>query len=255
MENVTPRKCLIVASGVQNHKEYVDLVKERLGELLPVPEADFQREQATYIGGELRTWSETPSTQITLAFESDPWKSKDVQAFNVMNQLIGSATAFSSAGPSKGMHCRALKNLVHKHNFVDGASGINVNYSDSGLFGMSIEGPGAASQDLMNVLVEELNNLKNPIDEIELNRAKSVLKMNILLAMEKTEDRLEEIARNYQLFGDLTFHQYCDQIDAVTSDQINACASRVLSGQPTLLVSGGAINMVPSVTDVSKQLQ
>lgn len=38
MDNITPRKCLIVASGVQNHKEYVDLVKERLGDLLPVPE-------------------------------------------------------------------------------------------------------------------------------------------------------------------------------------------------------------------------
>jgi len=33
MDNITPQKCLIVASGVKNHKEYVDLVKERLGNL------------------------------------------------------------------------------------------------------------------------------------------------------------------------------------------------------------------------------
>jgi predicted Zn-dependent peptidase len=38
MDNITPKKCVIVASGIKNHKEYVDLVKERLGELLPVPE-------------------------------------------------------------------------------------------------------------------------------------------------------------------------------------------------------------------------
>lgn len=38
MDNITPQKCLIVASGVRNHKEYVDLVKERLGDMLPVPE-------------------------------------------------------------------------------------------------------------------------------------------------------------------------------------------------------------------------
>jgi hypothetical protein len=43
MDNVTPRKCLIVASGINNHKEYVDLVKERLGDLLPVPEHEFVR--------------------------------------------------------------------------------------------------------------------------------------------------------------------------------------------------------------------
>ncbi len=255
MDNVTPKKCLIVASGVQNHQEYVDLVKERIGELLPVPEHDFVRQPSKYIGGELRTWSETPNTSITLAFESAPWNSPEVSTYYVMNQLIGSATAFSSGGPGKGMHCRAVTNLMQKHSFVDGASAINSHFSDSGLFGMTIEGPGSHSQELMSVLVEELNALKEPIDEVELNRAKNVLKMNILMAMERTEDRLEEIARNYQTFGDLTFHQYCDKIDAVTSADINAAASKLLSGQPTLLVSGGAINLVPSVTDVARQLQ
>lgn len=60
MDNITPRKCLIVASGVVNHKEYVDLVKERLGDMLPVPEHNHVREAAQYIGGEHRQWTETP---------------------------------------------------------------------------------------------------------------------------------------------------------------------------------------------------
>jgi len=38
LDNITPKKCLIVASGVKNHNEYVELVKERLGEVLSVPE-------------------------------------------------------------------------------------------------------------------------------------------------------------------------------------------------------------------------
>ena len=41
MDNITPKKSLIVASGVQNHKEFVDVVKERLGDMLPVPEHEF----------------------------------------------------------------------------------------------------------------------------------------------------------------------------------------------------------------------
>lgn len=254
MDNVTPRKCLIVASGVKNHKEYVDLVKERLGELLPVPEHNYVRDQAEYIGGEYRTWTETPATSITLAFESCPWTSDDVHAYYVMNQLIGSATAFSSGGPGKGMHCRAVTNLMQKHNFVDGASAINSHFSDSGLFGLTIEGPGSHSAELMSLLVEELNSMKGPIDETELNRAKNILKMNVLMAMERTEDRLEEIARNFMTYGDLTFHQYCEKIDSVTASQINSVASKMLAGKPTLLVTGGAINLVPSVTEVGRQL-
>merc|ERR1711937_365340 len=53
-------------------------------------------------------------------------------------------------------------------------------------------------------------------------------------------------------FGDLTFHQYCDKIDNVTSDDVNRVASQLLSGKPTLLVTGGAINLVPAVTDVAR---
>ena len=254
MDNVTPKKCLIVASGVQNHKEYVELVKERLGELLPVPEQNYVRPAAEYIGGDYRQWTESPTTQITLAFEACPWKSDDLHAFYVMNQIIGSATAFSSGGPGKGMYCRAVTNLMQKNNFVDGASALNSHFMDSGLFGMSIEGPGSHSQELMGLVLEELNKLREPIDETELNRAKNILKMNVLRAMERSEDRLEEIARNYMTYGDLTFHQYCEKIDAVTSSKINQVASKVLAGKPTLLVLGGAINLVPSVTDVSRQL-
>lgn len=55
-------------------------------------------------------------------------------------------------------------------------------------------------------------------------------------------------------YGDLTFHQYCDRIDAVTSSQVNKAAERALSGAPTLLVTGGAINLVPNITDVQRQL-
>lgn len=253
MDNITPRKCLIVASGVTNHKEYVDLVKESLGEMLPVPEHNYQRQASEYIGGELRTWSETPATNITLAFESANSSSADQAALFVMQHLIGSASGYSSGGPGKGMHNRAM-GLLNRNHYIDGASTINTAFSDSGLFGMSIEGAGSHSQDLMHRLVEELNGLKDHIDETELNRAKNCAKMSILTAMERSESRLEEIARNFLTFGDLTFHTYCDKIDAVSSHEINSVASRVLSGKPTLLVTGGAINLVPAVTDVARQL-
>lgn len=38
LENITPGKCLIVANNVKNHDEFVSLVKERVHEILPVPE-------------------------------------------------------------------------------------------------------------------------------------------------------------------------------------------------------------------------
>ena len=62
---------------------------------------------------------------------------------------------------------------------------------------MTIEGPGSHSAELMSVMVEELNKLREPIPDQELARAKNVLKMQVLVAMEDQEQRLEEIARNF----------------------------------------------------------
>lgn len=244
MDNITPKKCLIVASGVKNHKEYVDLVKERLGDLLPVPEHLYKRTPSEYIGGEFRTWTETPQTNILLAFQTSPWAHEDTAAYHVINTLIGN----SQHGKNRAY------NLTKTHNFVDQVQSLNNHFSDSGLFGITIEGAGSHSQDLLQVALEEVSRLKDRVGDEELARAKNKLKMNILLGLEKQEDRLEEIAKNFLTYGDLTFHKYAEQIDAVTADDISRAASRALSTKPTMIVTGGAINLVPNITDVQRQL-
>ena len=87
-ENFTPKKTLIVASGIQDHKEFVDLCKEFKyddHEYFSGAQDNFVRQKAQYLGGEYRAWAESPSTQITLAFESCPWSSDDVHTYYVMN--------------------------------------------------------------------------------------------------------------------------------------------------------------------------
>ena len=81
-----------------------------------------------------------------------------------------------------------------------------------------------------------------------------LIKMNILMALERSDNRLEEMARQYMTFGDLTINAYCDIVDQVDSAQINRAATKALGGVPTMVVSGGAINLVPSATEVSRQL-
>ena len=60
-------------------------MKERLGELFPVPEHLYGRKQAEYIGGEYRTWTESPETNIVLAFPATPYTHEDTAAYYLMN--------------------------------------------------------------------------------------------------------------------------------------------------------------------------
>ena len=136
-----------------------------------------------------------------MVFESVPWKNNHVPAYYVMQTLL-------ELGKT---------NLMRENDFVDSSSAINSHFTDSGLFGMSIEGPGSHSAELMSTLLGELNRMREPISDGELATAKNILKMNVMMNLENQGNRLEEIARNFMTFGDLTFAQYCDRIDAVTS--------------------------------------
>lgn len=244
-----------MGSGVKNHSEFVNLAKERLGEFLPVPEHQYERSQSQYIGGEFRNWTETPNTSISVAFEGATWNSSDQPTYQVIASLLGSTDALSRGRAGNGTLARSITHLGQEHSFVDRAYVTNAHFSDSGIFGLTVEGPGSHSQEIMEVLLEELNELRDHITDEELVRAKNRLKMNIHTELESRGDRLEEIGRNYLAFGgNLTFHQYADRIDAVTSNDINELAAKFLATRPTILVQGSAINVVPTITDVQRQL-
>lgn len=52
----------------------------------------------------------------------------------------------------------------------------------------------------MEESIRELKDLTKPISAEELNQAKGLAKLNILLALERQTDRLEEAAKNYKFF-------------------------------------------------------
>jgi len=70
-----------------------------------------------------------------------------------MNQIMGSAQGFSSGGPGKGMYSRAIRNVMGRYAFVEVAGGISHHFTDSGLWGLSIQGSSTHSKDLIYVLL------------------------------------------------------------------------------------------------------
>lgn len=103
---------IVVATGVKNHSEFLQVVEKRFSSVSPSNQVPFLRNKAQYQGGEFKQPTESPNIKFDLAFESVPWEHDDCTAFYVMNTLFGSATSFSSGGPGKGMYCRAITNLM-----------------------------------------------------------------------------------------------------------------------------------------------
>ncbi len=195
-EKVLPTRLVFCANGIHNHQEFVQLVEDRTSKIPRPSPLNKDRVKATYRGGESRIFHPVPSVSVTLCYESVSWSHKDMPVFSVLQGLLGNATGFSMGGPGKGMHCRAVKNIFHRHPFIEGVNTINSHFTDTGLFGITITGAKANAGEIGKILVTELKNLKQGITAEELQRAKNILKINILMALERQGDRLEEIAKN-----------------------------------------------------------
>jgi predicted Zn-dependent peptidase len=255
LENINPSRIFLCAAGIENHQEFVDLCESKLSFIPGVSGDAKRRDGSEYIGGEARLPSSSNETTLALAFESVNWTHENVFAFQVLNTLLGSSSSFSTGGPGKGMHARTTKNLLNKLHYVDSANAINFNFSDSGLFGLSVNGPSSNSNDLLNALVGELKGLTDKIDGQEIERAKNITKSNILMALERQKDRLEEAVKNVKTYGKLTFQDYCNNIDKVNSEQVNSVVSRILGTRPTFIAQGGEVNRLPSLDKIENMLK
>lgn len=81
-----------------------------------------------------------------------------------------------------------------------------------------------------------------------------MIKRNILLNLTNQSDRLEELAKSFNTFQDVNFLKYIQWIDSVTVKQINETVNRLLLTRPTMVVTGSAVNLVPSISDIHKKL-
>jgi len=257
LENINPNRIYVCAGGIENHQEFVDLVQSTLGFIPPVEGNAKPRDKSEYIGGEARIPTESNEVNLALVFQSVPWKHGDMVAFNVANALLGQSSSFSTGGPGKGMHARTTKNLLNnpKYPFIDSARSLNFHFSDSGLFGLNVSGLASNGNDILSALVGEIKGLTQKIPADELQRAKNILKSDILRALERQQDRVEESVKNIKTFGRLTFQDYAAEIDKVTGEQVNSAVAKILSGNPTFVAEGGEINKLPSYDQIRNALK
>lgn len=250
---ISPDRIVVVGSNVRSHNDFLMTVGPHFDHLKPKKLAP--REKAEYIGGEHREDFQSDMINFMLGFEGvsfrDPW----FFVANVLKTLIGQGGGFSSGGPGKGMHSRSYTTILPKYPFIESIAATNTSFIDSGLFAIKIVGLSNYGGNISESIVHELADLIN-ITELEVQRAKNLLKTQILLTLEKTAARLEESAKSYSSFGrPCDRNYYIQSIDKVTREQVRAFLLKMLSKKPTLITIGGDSKVVPHVDIFEKVFQ
>ena len=89
------------------------------------------------------------------------------------------------------------------------------------------------------MVCDELKRVTSDVSVEEMDRAKAQLKASIMMSMESSGSRCEQIARQLQIFGRiLDAEEILAAIDAVQPEQVMKSAAGIFSATPTLTAMG-----------------
>jgi len=219
-------RMVLSASGNLDHDRFVALAEELLS-AMPA-ERLVTTEPARYIGGEHRQGRDLEQLHLVLGFPGLPLGDPDYYAASVLSTAFGG-----------GMSSRLFQEVREKRGLVYTIHSFAHSFRDGGLFGIYAGTGEAEAGELVPVLCEETMRLADGLTEIELARAKAQMKAGLLMSLESTGARCEQMAQ-HMLIYDTPF----DPADLVRRVEAvdNAAIGRVVAGwraaPPTLAALG-----------------
>lgn len=238
----TPPRMIFAAAGKLDHDVIVAMVEAQFSRV----EAGIveQPAAALYRGGDIRETRDLEQVHFVLGFESVGFHDPDYYAIAV--------AASTLAG---GMSSRLFQEIREKRGLVYSIYGFNSAYSDGGLFGIYAGTGEEGLAELVPVLCDELIKSTSTIEEKELGRARAQMRTGIVMSLESTAARAEQIARQITVFDRvMPIEELIEKVEALSCADIERAISRLLSSDPTVAAIG-PVSRLPSYDDIASRLK
>ena len=237
----TPENMVIAASGNLRHEQVVELVGQHFADL---PKAvRYEPMPADYTGGEYREDRDLDQAHLVLGFSAPGYGEPDYYPAMLLSTLLGG-----------GMSSRLFQEIREKRGLVYSIYSFTAPARDGGLFGIYAGTGESEAAELMPVTLEELGKVQHQVTGVELRRAKAQLKAGLLMSLESTGSRCEQLARQWQIFGRvIPVAETVAKIEAVTEADIHAAAAKIFRQRPTIATIG-PIAQVPKLSAIIDRL-
>lgn len=217
---------IMAAAGKLNHDEVVHMAANHFADAPTGKGPDHP--QAKYMGGELREQRDIEQVHVVLGFEGLNYSDDDYYAANILSGLFGG-----------GMSSRLFQEVREKRGLVYSVYSFFSPYVDSGLFGVYAGTGEKEVEELIPVITDELNKMNGPITNDEITRSKAQIKSSMLMGLESTSSRAEQLARQISVFGRyIPIEEAINKIEEVNEDDIKRVATRFLASPLTLSAVG-----------------
>lgn len=154
--------------------------------------------------------------------------SPDRYALYIINAIFGA-----------GVSSRLFQGIREKRGLAYSIYSFIASYIDTGLFGVYAGTSKKKVSEVINLIVNEFKGLKDTISEEELKRAKEQIKGNLILGLESTSNRMQNIARQEIYYGKYySPDEVMRLIDAVTLGQVKDLAERLTGDAISITLLG-----------------
>lgn len=227
-ERYVASSIVVSAAGAVVHEQLVRHVEAQFGALNSGE--GIGSAEARYVGG-VRSASKTfEQCHLLLGFAAPSYKDKDFLTAQVYSGLMGggmSSRLFQEVREERGL-CYAI---------YTAAWGL----ADGGMFNVHAATGPEMMGDLIDVVTRELKRSVAERPEAgEVERAKAQLKAGLLISLESSSARAEQMARQLLVHGRLLSpRELIDRVDAVTPEEIRVFAEGMVRGsKPSVTVVG-----------------
>jgi len=233
---------IVAAAGAVDHKDVLAQVEEKFasftGPAAPVP-------QPARFGGGTRIESrELEQVHLALAMQGLPLGHPGLYSLQVFTAVLGG-----------GMSSRLFQEVREKRGLCYSIYAFHMPYSDTGVFGLYSGTDQSDAPELMQVVVDEIADATATIDDSEINRAKAQMKAGLLMALESSGARAEQLARQILAYGrPIPLDEIVAKIDAVTEASVRAAGSSLLRRSRPAIAALGAGRGLASAAAIAESL-
>tara|TARA_R110000824_G_scaffold118960_19_gene272632 strand:+ start:50610 stop:51887 length:1278 start_codon:yes stop_codon:yes gene_type:complete len=207
---------VLAAAGAIDHAELVALGRDSFSTLL-------QRKSngaapASFTGGERRETRDLEQAHVTLAFEGPAYGDPDFYTSQIFSSVLGG-----------GMSSRLFQEVREKRGLAYSVFAFGWSFADTGIMGVYAATAPDDLAELMPVVANEISRLGDDATEVEVARARAQMKAGLLMGLESSSSRAEQIARQYAVHGRvLPIDEMISKVDEVDAAAVRRFAGRFL---------------------------
>ncbi|XP_076058372.1 ubiquinol-cytochrome c reductase core protein 1 [Oratosquilla oratoria] len=248
-----PRIVLAGAGGV-DHQELVELAEKHFqglgGSYLGnAPEIASCR----FTGSEIRVRDDSmPLAHIAMAVEGVGWADPDNIALMVANTIVGAWDRTHGGGANNASN---LAQAAVNGNLCHSFQSFNTCYKDTGLWGIYFVCEPLKIEEFVFNLQSEWMRLCTNVTEFEVERAKNVLRTNLLLQLDGTTPICEDIGRQMLCYGRrIPLHELDARIEAVDAEVVRETCYRYIYDKCPAIAGVGPCEGLPDYNRIRSSM-